>query len=376
MSRRYFGNVRKRASGRWQVRYRGPDGQLRPAPETFVRKSDADRCLRLIEMRMSQGEWSDPNRAQVLVNDYATLWIAQRAGLRPRTVDLYSWLLKRHISPRLGKVPLAKLDTALIREWRTGLLDAGVTPGMAAKAYRLLRAILNTAVDEDGLLTVNPCRIKGAGVEKTEERPVLTIDQVMRLAALVSDRWRAFILLKTFASLRWGEITALTRADVDLVACEVRVRRQFLERSSGAIEAGPPKSRAGSRTVSFPAMILPDVQEHLEKFSGTGRGGLVFCGLKGQPLRRSTFNRLVKWHELVDEIGVSNLHLHDLRHTGNTLAASSGASLKDLMTRMGHDSPAAALIYQHASREADAAIATAMNDRLTAHLKPVRQVLK
>ena len=369
-SRRYFGNVRKRESGRWQVRYRGPDGQLRSAPETFARKSEADRYLRLIEMRISQGEWSDPIRARVLLDDYATLWIAQRPGLRPRTVDLYSWLLKRHISPKLGKIPLDKLDTALIREWRAGLLEAGVTQGMAAKAYRLLRAILNTAVDEDDLLSTNPCRIKGAGLEKTEERPFLTIDQVMRLAANVPDRWRAFILLMTFASLRWGEITALTRDDIDLVSCEVRIRRQFLERSTGVIAAGPPKSRAGSRTVSFPALILPDIQVHLENFSGTGRTGLVFCALKGQPLRRSLFNKSVKWHELVAEIGVPNLHLHDLRHTGNTLAASSGSSLKDLMSRMGHDSPAAALIYQHATREADAAIATAMNDMLSLYLKP------
>ena len=369
-SRRYFGNVRQRESGRWQVRYRGPDGLLRPAPETFVRKSDADRYLRLIESRMSQGEWSDPNRARVLVDDYATLWIAQRPGLRPRTVDLYTWLLKRHISPKLGRIPLGKLDTALIREWRAGLLEAGVTQGMAAKAYRLLRAILNTAVNEDELLSTNPCRIKGAGLEKTQERPFLTIDQVMKLAARVPDRWRAFILLKTFASLRWGEITALTRSDVDLVTCEVRVRRQFLERSTGAVEVGPPKSRAGSRTVSFPELILPDIQRHLEKFSGSGRGGLVFCALKGQPLRRSAFNKSVKWHELVAEIGVPNLHLHDLRHTGNTLAASSGASLKDLMTRMGHDSPAAALIYQHATREADTAIAISMNNRLSVYLKP------
>src|SRR5665811_437517 len=172
-SRRYFGNVRKRESGRWQVRYRGPDNQLRSAPETFARKSEADRYLRLIEMRISQGEWSDPIRARVLLDDYATLWIAQRPGLRPRTVDLYSWLLKRHISPKLGKIPLDKLDTALIRKWRAGLLEAGVTQGMAAKAYRLLRAILNTAVDEDDLLITNPCRIKGAGLEKTEERPFL-----------------------------------------------------------------------------------------------------------------------------------------------------------------------------------------------------------
>jgi integrase len=306
----------------------------------------------------------------VLVDDYATMWIAQRPGLRPRTVDLYTWLLKRHISPKLGKVQLGKLDTPMIREWRSRLLEEGVSQGMAAKAYRLLRAVLNTAVNEDGLLSINPCRIKGAGLEKTAERPFLTIDQVMRLAAQVPDRWRAFILLKTFASLRWGEITALTRADVDLATCEVRVRRQFLERSTGVVEVGPPKSRAGSRTVSFPELILPAIEEHLEKFSGSGRGGLVFCALKGQPLRRSVFNKSVKWHELVAEIGVPNLHLHDLRHTGNTLAASSGASLKDLMTRMGHDSPAAALIYQHATREADAAIANAMNDRLSVYLKP------
>jgi len=269
-----------------------------------------------------------------------------------------------------GKIPLDKLDTALIREWRAGLLEAGVTQGVAAKAYRLLRAILNTAVNEDDLLSTNPCRIKGAGLEKTEERPFLTIDQVMRLAAKVPDRWRAFILLMTFASVRWGEITALTRDDIDLVSCEVRIRRQFLERSTGVIAAGPPKSRAGSRTVTFPALILPDIQEHLMNFSGSGQGGLVFCALKGQPLRRSLFNKSVKWHELVAEIGVPNLHLHDLRHTGNTLAASSGSSLKDLMSRMGHDSPAAALIYQHATREADAAIASAMNDKLSDYLKP------
>jgi len=319
---------------------------------------------------MSQGEWSDPNRARVLVDDYATLWIAQRPGLRPRTVDLYTWLLKRHISPKLGKVPLGKLDTPLIREWRAGLLEDGVSQGMAAKAYRLLRAVLNTAVDEDDLLSANPCKIKGAGLENTAERPFLNIGQVMTLASRVPNRWKAFILLTTFASLRWGEITALTRDDVDLVTCEVRVRRQFLERSTGAVESGPPKSRAGSRTVSFPELILPDIREHLEKFSGIGRSGLVFCALKGQPLRRSDFNKSVKWHELVAEIGVPTLHLHDLRHTGNTLAASSGASLKDLMTRMGHDSPAAALIYQHATREADAAIAIAMNDKLSVYLKP------
>jgi hypothetical protein len=85
----------------------------------------------------------------------------------------------------------------------------------------------------------------------------------------------------------------------------------------------------------------------------------------GQPWHRGNFNRAVRWWEAREQIGLPNLHLDDLRHTGNTLAAQSGASLRDLMTRMGHDSPAAALIYQDSSRVADEAIAAALDVRLT-----------
>ena len=120
---------------------------------------------------------------------------------------------------------------------------------MIAKSYRLLRAILNTAVTEDELIIVNPCRIKGAGEERATERPVLTLDQLYALVDLMPDRWKAFLLLKTFASLRWGEITALTRNDLDLERRTVRIRRQFLT-MPGGLQLRPPKSRAGIRMVS------------------------------------------------------------------------------------------------------------------------------
>jgi integrase len=116
--------------------------------------------------------------------------------------------------------------------------------------------------------------------------------------------------------------------------------------------------------VSFPAAILPELQHHLDTYSLDGPDGLVFVNEHGQPWNRGNFNPAVRWREAREQIGVPNLHLHDLRHTGNTLAAQSGASLRDLMTRMGHDSPAAALIYQHSSRVADEAIAAALDARL------------
>src|SRR2546430_683732 len=124
--RRRFGSIRRRDSGRYQVRYPGPDGLPRNAPETFARKSDAERYLALVEAQMMRGEWTDSARSEVRLKDYAERWIAQRAGLRPRTVQLYTWLLGKHITPHLGSMPLGRLDPATVREWRSKLLSNGV----------------------------------------------------------------------------------------------------------------------------------------------------------------------------------------------------------------------------------------------------------
>ncbi len=185
---RRFGNVRKLPSGRFQIRYPGPDGQIRTGPETYERKSDADKALVLIEAQMTAGDWTDPDRGKIKLTDYASAWITERPGLRPRTVDLYRWLLRKHIEPHLGGVPLEKLSTRMIREWRATLLANGVSVSVAAKAYRLLRGIMMTAVEEDKILPQNPCRIRGAGDEHPEERPVLTVAQVFDLAERVGRR--------------------------------------------------------------------------------------------------------------------------------------------------------------------------------------------
>ncbi len=414
---RRFGSVRRRESGRYQVRYPGPDGRMHSAPETFTRKADAERFLSLVEAQTMRGEWTDPEQGKIRLNEYAESWIAQSPGLRPRTVELYRWLLKRHITPHLGDAVLGKLTTPMIRSWRARLLAEGVSPTMAAKAYRLLRAILMTAVDEDRLLPSNPCRVKGAGGEQAPERPVLTVAQVFELANRVGvrpvgnihlrdgsyrlryragdgamrahpemfatraqaervlwdllnqgkaagdrdTRYRAIVLLAAFASLRWGEVTALQRCDLDTSAGTVRVRAAFIERSNGQMIVGPPKSRAGLRTVTVPAAILPDLTAHLAKHTAPGADALVFTGIKGGPLRRSGFNRLTGWPHVVAGMGVPGLHFHDLRHTGNTLAADMGVSLRNLMARMGHDNERAALIYQHKSSAADRQIADGLD---------------
>jgi len=97
---------------------------------------------------------------------------------------------------------------------------------------------------------------------------------------------------------------------------------------------------------------------------GDAPTALVFTGPKGGAIRRGNFRKLTAWTKTVAGLGLAGLHVHDLRHTGNTLAATSGVSTRDLMARMGHDSVRAAIIYQHATTEADARIAAALEAAL------------
>jgi integrase len=363
---RRFGNIRQLPSGRYQVRYRAPDGQLRSHPVTFARKAEADRALTLIEAEITQGRWTDPDRAKIGLVDYAEVWIDQRPGLRSRTIEIYRGLLRRHVAPHLGNVPLGKIDTPMIRDWRARLLHQGVSVSETAKAYRFLRAVLMTAAD-DRIIPRNPCRVRGAGEEKPDERPVLTLRQVHELAdRMPSECYRVLVLLAALASLRWGEVTALRRCDIDTAAGLVAIRRQHVELDTGHVVAGPPKSRAGTRTVVIPAAILPAIRTHLDSCVGPDPQSLIFTGSRGGTLRRSNFRRDVKWYEMVAAIDAPRLHFHDLRHTGNSLAAATGASLRDLMDRMGHDSARAALIYQHKTIAAGQVIADALSAQIEA----------
>jgi integrase len=245
--KRRFGRVRELPSGRWQARYKGPDGIDRPAPRTFDSKTSAERWLTLTEAEIIQGDWIDPEAGRVLFGSYARDWIEERPNLRPKTIQLYRYLLRSHLAPAFSARALADIREPDVRRWRKNLLDAQVSAVTAAKAYRLLKAIFNTAVD-DGLIRRNPCRIKGAGQEKSPERPVLTVPQVYALADAVPDWYRALVLLTVFGSLRWGELAALRRSDIDFQARTVRISRS----SASNAAAGSRSDRPSRRPVTGP----------------------------------------------------------------------------------------------------------------------------
>lgn len=365
--RRRFGWVRKLPSGRHQASYLGPDGRRHVAPHTFDSETAADRWLVQVETTILRREWFDPERAKIELRDYAVAWIDERPGLRPTTRGLYRRLLNRYIAPTIGGAHLSAIDTPMVRSWRAELLRRGVSESMTAKAYRLLRAVLMTAVSEDKMIPRNPCQIRGAGLENPGERPVLSLAEVFELVARMKHpRYRALVLLSVFGTLRWGEVTALRRRDVAPDGSWVRVAGAFVELPGKGLVYGPPKARASLRTNALPAAIWPVVVEHLAEYVEPGPDAWLFTGERGNPIRSGNRNLLTGWKNAVAGIGRPELHFHDLRHTGNTLATQTYVSTKDLMARMGQDSPRAALIYQHASPQVDRTIADKLSARIEA----------
>ena len=344
------------------ARYRGPDGKLRSAPNTFARKSDAARWLTLKEAEIARGDWLDPDAARVPFADYAEQWIHDRV-LKVRTQELYLGLLHNHLLPTFGSSTVADIDEAAVGRWRKNRLDAGPNaarpfgPVTFAKAYRLLHAILATAAD-DQIIRRNPCRIENAGKEDSPERQIVPLPVVFAIIGAMPARYRMLVLLATFAGLRWGELTALRRDSIDLDACEIRISETVAQLDRGGLRPDTPKSSAGWRTAAFPDDLVPELQWHLQRFAEAGPRGLVFVGPKGAQLRRTNFRPI--WVKACTAAGAPGVHFHDLRHTGGTLAAATGATLKELMARLGHSSPRAAMIYQHATRDRDKAIAQAL----------------
>ena len=267
---RHFGNIRKLPSGRYQARYRGPDGELRSAPNTFERKSEASRWLSVKDTEITQGDWIAPELAKILFGEYAQDWMRDRV-LKVRTQELYWGLLRNHLLPAFADLRMGDIDESAVRRWRKERLEAGKRakrpfgPVTVAKAYRLLHAIFTTAVDQDRMVRRNPCRIEGAGQEESKEREIVPLPVVFAIAKAVPVRYRAVVLLATFADLRWGELAGLRRENIDLEDCEIRVVETVAELDKGR-RCLRPRSPG---LVGAPSRFRPNL---CRSFAGTWNG--------------------------------------------------------------------------------------------------------
>ncbi len=369
--RRDFGYIRKLPSGRYQATFVGPDLGRHKAPVTFEVKDAAVVWLRhekrlIDDAAADDVPWVSPEERQeakrraqerVLFGDYAARWLTERRNskgepLRALTRKDYEQVLAKYLAPRFAKVPIDAITRADVRTWHAGLRTA--PPRSRTKAYGLLRAIMNSAVDEE-LIAASPVHIRGAGAATTKRKvePATPAD-LQVIADHMPERLRAAVAIAAWCALRYGELAELRRKDIDVVNRQIKLRRAVTFPPGGAV-VGPPKSEAGVRDVAIPPHVWPIVEEHLAKHVRPGPNELLFPGEARGHMWHSVMNGY--FSKARKAAGREDLRWHDLRHTGATLAAQVGATTAELQARLGHSTSVAAQLYQHAAKDRDRQIA-------------------
>jgi integrase len=355
-----FGQVRKLPSGRFHARYAVPGsarGSYINAPATFPLKSAAQRWLAKQQTLIDEGK-INPSAVNTTFGEFGQVWLEQR-DLKASTRTLYRRQFVKALEPAWGHVRLVDITPARVGEWYATLLPDRRTE--RAHVYALFRTILNTAWRQS-LIDSNPCRVEGAGSvgRRTKNIRPASLAELGALTSAVAIEYRPMILLGAWCALRFGEATELRRADLDLDAGVVRVRRGVTW-LTGAPIVDTPKTEAGARDVAIPPHLLPILRRHLSEQVGLSPDALLFPDDRDDRLQLSPHRFRAPFGRAKLAAGRPDLTFHALRHTGAVLAAASGATIAELMARLGHTTPAMAMRYQHAAADRDRVIADALS---------------
>jgi integrase len=343
--------IRKTPAGRYRACWRDPAG--RQKSKTFRTKKEASGFLAEVESALNRGTYVAPDAGRLRFGDYAERWLAGRND--EKTTDARdASIMRNHVLPRWGSVPLAKVEHSAVQSWVTEL-GAQLSPATVCECYRLTSGAFRSAV-RDRLIGFNPCE----GVRLPRRRRKDTDDQIIgrdellsKLLPAVPDRYRALVALAAGTGFRWGECAGLRWDAVDLAAGVVRVVR-VAEEVSGHVTLKPyPKSKAGRRSVPLPPFVVQALTDHAREFVPRD-DGLIFLARTGEPLKRGTFRARI-WKPSLQRAGLPvELRFHDLRHSYATWLVSDGVPINDVAKVMGHEQTSTTLDrYTHSNRDRD-----------------------
>jgi integrase len=301
---------------------------------SFTRKTDAERWAIAEEASKLTGGWVDPALGRMTFSEWCEQWEATTVGLRPTTRALNLGIVRNYLIPRFGRWPLSRIRTADVRAMVAEEEARGDRSSSAVRRHAIvLGTILGAAVAEERLAK-NPVRGVKLPAERSRQMRFLKPEQIATLADAHPAHYRPLVLTAAYVGLRWGELAGLATSNVSLLKREITVDRQLVELGTG-VSFGPPKTKAGSRTVSIPGALAEVLGRHFGS-PAVHSSGLAFPGPKGATLRRSNFRRV--WAKASARAGQEGLRFHELRHTAVALAVAQGAHPLAIKERLGHSS--------------------------------------
>jgi integrase len=339
------------------------NGRRHVAPMTFATKGDARAFLSAVEADIRRGAWIDPSAGRLLVWELAEEWLESNPTKRESTTAREELTLRLHILPTIGEHRLERVGPPdiqrLVNAW--GVEQA---PRTVKRNYEVVRAMFGYAVRNDWLAR-NPCRNVHLPAVESTRRFDLTPEDVAGIAAEMAVEYRPMVWLGAVLGLRWSEVAGLRVGRLDLRAGRLAVAEALVRGTGGHNVFGPPKSKAGRRTMFMPAAIVEMLSEHLERagLCGADTDALVFTDDEGGALRYSNWRRRV-WVPAVAAAGFGRAGFHDLRRLNATTLVVEGIDVKTAQTRLGHADPRVTLsIYASAPASVDRVAADVLGER-------------
>jgi integrase len=381
------GHIRRRGRDSWELKYdvdRGGRGRRTIYRSFKGTRREAQAELARLLAQVADGGHVEPSKLTVGEHVMARLAHWRTSGtISPKTAERYAGLIENQIVPQLGSKLVQKLGTQDIEAWHSTLLtkgrkgrngkpdgESGVSARTIGHAHRILRKALGEA-QKHGLVIRNVCTIERAPKVAAEEMQILTPQQVNDLPALLHGHvHEAPALVALHTGMRRGELLALKWGNVNLEEEVIRVR-ESLEQTRDGLRFKGPKSKAGVRDITLPAIVTDvlqaDRKRELERrlMLGQGRPGnddLVFPAWDGSPWEPDAFG--AGWSKLSRELGLG-VSFHALRHTHASYLIDLGIDPVTISKRLGHSSPAITLgIYAHLFRKDDRKAAAAIDAAL------------
>lgn len=351
--------VTKSGQERWRVVYRTPE-RKQTTKRGFKRKIDAQNWWMNTANDMRRGAFIPESRGIVTVEAVYLDWIAA-SRVKPKTMVTRESTWRNHVAPRWANIRIGDVRKPAVQAWINTLERDGTGAATIYNALSVLRMVCGFAVEEQ-LIVVNPA----SGVKHDKPRAArgcyLTHDQVRALADHLGD-YGVVARFLGYTGLRFGELSALRVADVDLLNRRVTVDKSASPVRGKLVESTTKTDR--DRTVNFPKFLAADVEELTR---GKSLDDYLFTSPEGGQLhidnfRRREFAPALKRCIADDPAFPRRMTIHDLRHTAASLAVSAGANVKAVQRMLGHASATMTLdVYADLFDEDLRAVADALDD--------------
>lgn len=359
---------------RWRVRvdlgYDPETGQRRRVMETFATRREAQAWLTQQLNDVQQGVAVTPSKQTI--GEMLTYWLDTyaRHTVRASTFQDYVWLIRKHILPTLGRLPVQQLTAKRLQQFYGDKQAAGASPRIIQMCHQRLSQALDQAVSL-GVLGRNAALSVTTPRVETKEQMTWNQEQVRRFLTVAHQSAYGPVWLITLATgMRRGEVLGLRWCDADLERGSLRVV-QAVGMISGTPCIHEPKTRNARRTVPIPLAVVARLREHRDRQGEQRQAagpawrehGLIFPTKVGTPINPNNLTR--DYDRLVTLAGVPRIRVHDQRHTYATLALERGASLLGVSKQLGHARPSTTGdLYAHVTAAMQQQVTDTMDDVL------------